>query len=214
MTLLEKALNTIKNLRGQNVEVFGQPYPIDDNNIEYNDLVIDVLEVFKNLKKYEITEYEDYNPETDEYEEIEFNNSYDFIIHMEDLYRIEETRCDNSYNWGSPVSNDFYFNEYYNSELDEYYYVVGIHKYGDVRGNYTDEVLIKFDGEWELQEKFYENEYAYKVVEVEVNGKKYDVNVNLWSDEKEVYDEDGSFVCSTYENDEESIIEDLKEKIQ
>ena len=92
--------------------------------------------------------------------------------------------------------------------------VLKVHRYGDVRGNYTDAVLIKFKEEWELQEKFYENEYAFKVVEVEVNGKKYDVNVNLWSDEKEVYDEDGSFVCSTYENDEESIIEDLKEKIQ
>ena len=82
MTLLEKALNTIKNLRGQDVEVFGQPYHIGDSNIEYNDLVIDILEVFENLKDYEITEYEDYNPETDEYEEIEFKNSYDFIIHM------------------------------------------------------------------------------------------------------------------------------------
>ena len=127
MTLLEKALNTIKNLRGQDVEVFDQPYHIDNINIEYNDLILDVLEVFKNLKDYEITEYEDYNPETGEYEEIEFNSSYDFIIHMEDLYGIEEIRCDNSYNWGSPISNDFYFNEYYNSELNEYYYVVAIH---------------------------------------------------------------------------------------
>ena len=177
MTLLEKALNTIKNLRGQDVEVFGQPYHIDNINIEYNDLILDVLEVFENLKDYEITKYDYYNPETDEYEEIEFNSSYDFIIHMEDLYGIEETRCDNSYNWGSPISNNFYFNEYYNSELDEYYYVVGIHKYGDVRGNYTDSFVLKFDNDYEFLELLDESSKFYTLKDKEGNDVYFDLRI-------------------------------------
>lgn len=152
MTLLEKSLNTIENLRGQDVEVFGQPHHIDDSSIEYNDLVIDVVEVFENLKDYEITSYEYYNPDTDEYEEIDFNDCDDFISYMEDLYGIEEEKSDNSYNWGSPISNNFYMHEYYNRELDEYYYIVAIHKYGDVRGNYTNEFVLKFDHEYEFME--------------------------------------------------------------
>ena len=209
MTLLEKSLNTIKNLRGTDVEVFGQPHHIDDNNIEYNDLIIDVLEVFENLKDYEITEYDYYNPDTDEYEEIEFNSSYDFIIHMEDLYGIEETRCDNSYNWGAPISNDFYFNEYYNSELNEYYYVVAIHKYGDVRGNYTDEFVLKFDNDYDFLELLNECNKYYTLHDKDGNELEFELNIF----NEGLTDEDGDYYYDELNLLDYDNIEDLQKDI-
>ena len=176
MTLLEKSLNTIKNLRGTEVEVFGQSHHVEDS-IGWNDIVIDVVEVFENLKEYEITEYEYYNPDTDEYEYIEFNNCNDFISCMEELYGIEEVRSDNSYNWCSPISNDFYFHEYYNSELNEYYYAVAIHKYGDVRGNYTNEFVLKFDNDYEFMELLNECNKYYTLQDKDGNELYFDLGI-------------------------------------
>ena len=176
MTLLEKALNTIKNLRGQEVKVFGQPYRID-SNIEYSDLSIDVLEVFERFDYFEVTSIDYYNPDTDEYEEIEFNSSDEFISHMEDLYGIEEISGDNSYNWGSPVSNDFYYHIYYNEELNEYYYVVAIHKYGDVRGNYTNEFVLRFSNDFEFLELLEESNKYYTLKDKEGNDIYFDLRV-------------------------------------
>lgn len=177
MTLLEKSLNTIKNLRGQDVEVFGQPYHIDDNNIEYNDLIIDVLDVFENLKGYEITEYEYYNPDTDEYEELEFDDCDDFISFMENTYGIEEVKCDNSYNWNSPISNNFYIHQYYNRELNEYYYVIAIHKYGDVRGNYTNEFVLKFNDDYTFLEMLEESTKYYTLHDKDENDIYFDLRI-------------------------------------
>ena len=177
MSLLEKSLNTIKNLRGTDVEVFGQPYHIDNINIEYNDLTIDVLEVFENLKDYEITEYCDYNPDTDEYEDVEFNNADEFISYMEDMYGIEELSSDNSYNWSSPISNNFYIHEYYNRELNEYYYVIAIHKYGDVRGNYTNEFILKFDNNYDLFELLAESNKYYTLEDKDGNELEFELNI-------------------------------------
>lgn len=208
MTLLEKALNTIKNLRGQDVEVFGQPHHIDDSSIEYNDLVIDVVEVFENLKEYEITEYEYYNPDTEEYEDIEFNNCDEFISYMDDTYGIEEVSSDNSYNWSSPISNNFYIHQYYNRELDYYYYIIAIHMYGDVRGNYTNEFVLKFDNDYEFLELLNECNKYYTLQDKDENELYFDLGI---FDEGLTYEGEYSYNgldLSAYEN-----IDDLQKDI-
>ena len=210
MNTIREIIREIQGLQGANVEIFGQPTTLSN---EVDNFEIDVCDFIGEFDGMEVDLIQDvYNEEIEDYEEIEIDSIEEYLDNLEINFGLREIQCNNTYNWLAPINHDINFDIY--ESLDGYYMVLKVHRYGDVRGNYTDEVLIKFDGEWELQEKFYENEYAFKVVEVEVNGKKYDVNVNLWSDEKEVYDKDGSFVCSTYENDEESIIEDLKEKIQ
>ena len=176
MTLLEKSLNTIKNLRGTEVEVFGQPHQVE-STIEYSDITIDVVEVFKNFYGYEVTSVDYYNPDTDEYEEIEFNNADEFISCMEDLYGIEEVRGDNSYNWSSPISNHFYIHEYYNRELSEYYYVVAIHKFGDVRGNYTNEFVLKFDNDYAFFELLNGGNKYYTLHDKEGNEIYFDLGI-------------------------------------
>lgn len=207
MTLLEKSLNTIKNLRGTEVEVFGQPHQVE-STIEYSDLTIDVVEVFRNFYGYEVTSVDYYNPDTDEYEEIEFNNADEFISCMEDLYGIEEVRGDNSYNWSSPISNHFYIHEYYNSELSEYYYVVAIHKFGDVRGNYTNEFVLKFDNDYAFFELLNGGNKYYTLHDKDGNELYFDLGI---FDEGLTYEGEYSYnglELSAYEN-----IEDLQKDI-
>lgn len=207
MTLLEKSLNTIKNLRGTEVEVFGQPHQVE-STIEYSDLTIDVVEVFENLKEYEITSYEYYNDDTEDYEELNFDDCDDFISYMEDLYGIEEVRGDNSYNWGSPISNHFYIHEYYNRELSEYYYVVAIHKFGDVRGNYTNEFVLKFDNDYAFFELLNGGNKYYTLHDKEGNELYFDLGI---FDEGLTYEGEYSYnglELFAYEN-----IEDLQKDI-
>lgn len=207
MTLLEKSLNTIKNLRGQDVEVFGQPHHVEDS-IRWNDLVIDVVEVFGNLKEYEITKYEYYNPDTEEYEDIEFNDCDEFISYMDDTYGIEEVSIDNSYNWSSPISNNFYIHQYYNRDLDYYYYIIAIHMYGDVRGNYTNEFVLKFDSDYEFMELLNECNKYYTLQDKDGNELYFDLGI---FDEGLTYEGEYSYNgldLSAYEN-----IDDLQKDI-
>ena len=210
MNTIKEMIREIQGLQGANVEIFGQPTTLSNEVGEFEIDVCDFIEEFDGMEVDLVKEV--YNEEEDDYEEVEIDSIEEYLDNLEMNFGLREIQCNNTYNWLAPINHHFNFRIY--ESLDVYYMVLSIHRYGDVRGNYTDEVLIKFDGEWELQEKFYENEESFKVVEVELNGKKYDVNVNLWSDTMEVYDEDGSYVCSTCEHDEESIIKDLEEKIQ
>lgn len=210
MNTIREIIREIQGLQGANVEIFGQPttLPSEIDNFEID--VCDFIGEFDGMEVDLVKEV--YNEEEDDYEEVEIDSIEEYLDNLEMNFGLREIQCNNTYNWLAPINHHFNFRIY--ESLDVYYMVLSVHRYGDVRGNYTDEVLIKFDGEWELQEKFYENEYAFKVVEVEIGDETYDVNVNLWSDEKEVYDVNGSYICTTCENDEESIIEDLKQKIQ
>lgn len=209
MNTIKNIINEIKTLRGANVEIFGQNTTLSN---EVDDFTIDVCDFISEFDGLEVDLIQEvYNEELEEYEEIEVDSIEEYLDYLEDTFGLKEVQSNNSYNWSSPINHHFNFRIY--ECLDAYYMILSVHKYGDVRGNYTDDVLIKFDGEWELQELFYENENAYKSIPVELDGKTYDVSVSLWSDTKEVYDENGSYVCSTFEDDEDSIIEDLKSQL-
>jgi len=70
----------------------------------------------------------------------------DYLEYMEELGALEEESADNSYNWSGNVSNHFNF-QTYEHEDGSVYVEFKVHLYGDVRGNYTDSVLLKFDDE-------------------------------------------------------------------
>ena len=197
MTLLEKALNTIKDLRGSEV-------------IENSDLSIDVVEVFERFDYFELTSIESYNPDTDEYEDIEFSDADEFISHMRDLYGIEEISSDNSYNWGSPVSNHFYYHVYYNEELNEYYYVVAIHKDGDVRGNYTNEFVLRFSSDFEFLQLLEDSTKYYTLKDAEGNDLYFDLRV---VNEGLTYAEDDSYYYQDLNLLNYDSLEDLQKDI-
>ena len=153
-SLLNLVMEDLKELRGKEVKVFGQPTELFDT-IEENDGIIDILDVLDYIKKDEFTSIEEDIYLGDEYIDTnttEFNDIEVFYNWLEQ-YEYKEVKCDNSYNWGSPLSNDIDFTIYRNITLNEYYVIMKIHRYGDVRGNYTDEFILKYDSE----DYFYES---------------------------------------------------------
>lgn len=153
-SLLTLVIEDLKELRGNEVKVFGQPTVLRDT-IEENDGIIDILNVLEYIKEDEFTSIEEDIYIGDEYvntNTIEFTD-VDVFYNWLDQYEYEEVKSDNSYNWGSPLSNDIDFTIYHNITFDEYYVVMKIHRYGDVRCNYTEEFILKYDHE----EDFYES---------------------------------------------------------
>jgi len=176
----------LRELRGANVKIFGQPVTLDN---EVDDLTIDTIEVLESLTDYEI------DPDTIESEGLE-----ELLI---------EGKGDNTYNWSAPVSNDLDF-RFYNSDWDDSVYVaIKAHRYGDVRGNYTDEVMLHFDN----IDCFYEAiTETSKTFEFEVDGHEYFGEVNILSETYEIFDnENGEYVCNAY-GDLEDVIEKVKEE--
>ena len=152
-SLLNLVMEDLKELRGKEVEVFGQPTKLFDT-IEENDGIIDILDVLDYIKEYEFTSIEEDIYLGDEYigtNTTEFTDVEVFYNWLEQ-YEYKEVKCDNSYNWGSPLSNDIDFTIYHNITLDEYYVTIKIHRYGDVRGNYTEEFILKYDNECDFYE--------------------------------------------------------------
>ena len=147
-SLLNLVMDDLKELRGKTVRVFGQPTDLFDT-IEEHDGIIDILDVLNYIKEYEFTSIEEDIYLDDDYigtDTTEFTDIEVFYNWLEQ-YEYKEVKCDNSYNWGSPLSNDIDFTIYHNITLDEYYVTMKIHRYGDVRGNYTEEFILKYDSE-------------------------------------------------------------------
>lgn len=85
----------------------------------------------------------------------------------------------NTYNYNSPITNDMNYNII---KIGGYYYVlVMFHLGGDIRGNYTDYLLLKFE---DVDDFFSINEtYFTKGI-----GKRYDVDMNIFSEKYSVWD--------------------------
>ena len=175
-----------------------------------DDFTIDVLEVLENLKSYEVTniplftDNEEYK-ENENVIEIEKNNVENIISFLEDCYEYEETSCNNTYNWSSPVNRDFYFHVYESKENDTVYVTMAVHILGDVRCNYTNEFLLQFDYIEEFYEVLsYSNKYYY--IETSETG-IHDVSVDIFSDGTTVNGE-------WYDTSNFSTIEELKEQLE
>lgn len=175
---MEMIKNDILSLRGAKVSIFGQqaklPAAVEPD-------VIDIIDIIDKLAPYEVTE--SYN--IDEY-----------LNQLDEIYCLTEIEHNNSYNWMGRVSNHFDYQLF--SCGNGYYYVVfKVHRYGDVRANYTEEVLLQFS---------YENEFAEAIVECDKYIKNahphYDVLVSALHDMMEVYTIDGDYVCEISELDE------------
>src|SRR5699024_12732373 len=83
-----------------------------------------------------------------------------------------------------------------------------VHRYVDVRGNYTETFLLEFDNDYTFLETISENS---KLVTIEVDEENYDVMVNPFSDVIEVMDEYGTLITETCETEKKYSREDIKE---
>ena len=210
MTNLQEMIKDIKSLRGATVEVFGQKTVLDQ---EVSEMYVDILDIMESLVEYEQElEVEEYDEETEEYEVKEVDTIDEYLDFIGGVYGLRELFSDNSYNWNGRISNHFDFKAYKDETLGDIYIVFKVHRYGDVRCNYTKECLLKFNSYEQFLEKITE---ANKFTNVEVDGKEYDLYVSALYDGYEVYDtESGRNIIYTCETDKESIIKEIREMLQ
>ena len=210
MTNLQEMIKDIKSLRGATVEIFGQKTVLDQ---EVSEMYIDILDIMESLVDYEQDlEIEEYDEETEEYEVKEVDTIDEYLDFIGEVYGLREVSCDNSYNWNGSVSNHFDFKVYKDETLGDTYIVFKVHRYGDVRCNYTKECLLKFNSYEQFLETITESN---KFVTVEVDGKEYELYITALSEGYEVVDlESDQFIGTVYETDKESIIEEIREMLQ
>ena len=208
MTMTRKAINELKQLRGATVKYFGEAVTLSDNVGEFE---IDILDILEAMEEFEIDPYDfTYWTEDEDGNEVEIDilenceTAEDVLDTLEEYGYIEDTYfvANNSYNWSAPVSNDFDFKVYRDFVSDGVFVDFMVHRFGDVRGNYTDSVIYHFDS----VDEFYEllsncNKY------VQIGN--YGVCVDLFNDGFDVYDEAGNYICTAY-GDYDDVVEAIK----
>ena len=217
MTTLTNIIEDLRALQGSEVSIFGQPTTLAN---EINELEIDTIEMLEALQgsEVDVNEWTTYE-ENEEGEEVEVNifdgceDSSDILDRLENFGYIssEYDKADNTYNWSAPLShhlNWYVFNDLVTGGV---FVEIKAHRFGDVRGNYTDAVILHFDSYEAFIMTFEEVDTKY--VEVSVSGEVYDVRVSAWSDSFEVCNADGSYICEAYGYDIEEVKECIAEKI-
>ena len=199
---------TIENLKKEFREMIGKEvgygyFRHTESDVEENELTISIFDVLDSLEAFEITKKEMYDNKEEEY--FEYDIEEYFEKGLDEGWLVEKC-SDNSYNWNSPMSHHINFEIYYN---DEGSYIVRfrIHRYGDVRCNYSDWCYLEFSWENEFLERLLESS---KSIDVEMDGKQYYVTIEVLSDEirLESYDEENGYE-DIYGDDRDEILEEM-----
>ena len=216
MYTMKNMIEEMEALKGAKVSIFGQPVTLSEDT---DKTTVDIIDILKNLEEYELIELYDYryNDETEEEEEINIledcENGDDVISALVEYGYINDDcdyKGDNSYNWSGNVSHDFDIKIYNNAIDDGVFVEFKVHRFGDVRGNYTESVILQFDSEYAFLECIGECD---RYESIEVDGNTYDYTVSALSDTYEVTDEEGNYLCEAY-GEEEDIIEAIKKAIE
>lgn len=209
MKRIYEIIEEVKNLRGANVRVFGQPTTLTS---DYGKYIIDTIDILKNLEDYEIPEIIDYwtfeEVDGEDEEVLEEITCEEYLDILDDNGFLVEKNSGNTYNWLAPISNNFYYHIYKNLRDDNLIIEIAVHRYGDVRENYTDEFYIIVDSIDEFYDILSECD-IYNTVEID--GKEYYVDVRMFEDTFEVSDNDGYYIGSIYAEDDEEAIREIKE---
>ena len=144
-------------------EIYTNEAPID---------VISTIDVLENLKPYEIDEFIGYDYEKEEEIEISFDEYLE-------LYEYEEIRSDNSYNWSAPLTNHINFRIYQSKMMDDIIVELRVHRYGDVRCNYTEECYLQFQNDYEFYETLSESRKNLGAIK---DNKEYDIYIDIFND--------------------------------
>lgn len=184
--------------------------PTDD------DFVVDVLDICRALAGYEV----DYNladenelPDDKDKYGWELYNDYaeryvQYLINMGYIEDWDSAKGDNSYNWGSPVSNAVNLHMFKSLIDNSVYILFKVHRFGDVRCNYTVNCLLHFDDDYEFYEAI---NPEYKIIEVD--GKEYEIRLDFFSEGFEVEDWDYNYIGTIYSYDKEEAINDIRDLV-
>lgn len=163
-------IRDLKHLKGNTF--FGGAYTVDRNERRSRNLEIGAIDLVEALKPYEINFKALYKVDFDDvvYEDIDGNY---------ELIKLDIT-SNNSYNWSAQVV--FNYNEI--EVIDRYgiehkYITVKFHRYGDVRGNYTDYMVLDMS-----LDEFYEvlADASRVYCEIEYKGEYYEISTDIFKE--------------------------------
>lgn len=160
MSRIDNVIADIKN-----IDKKGYAWIFDaDGNIRDDVICGDVIPFLEELKNYEV-EFDSEEIESRAIELIEEN----------------ATNAWNTYNWCANISHDIDVAEL---EFDNHVYMaIMVHRFGDVRGNYTDRFVVKFDN---IDDIYYlENRTQYK----DIND-RYTCDIDIFTEWYNVWDND------------------------
>ena len=182
-TTLDEVKKHFEHLQGQHVEGGYSTGTIP----HFKDLSLDTISILDFLENLEAHVVDDLDTE-------------DILLaHYKHYF------SDNSYNWGSPISNDIQFHMYRNENTSEVLVSLMVHRFGDVRGNYTPPIILKFWDEAEFFEAMWE-------ADKHLDYYGFNVRVSMLTDVIEVYNHDGFYLGEVYDLDHENkekFLEDL-----
>lgn len=155
-----------------------------DGNIKDNVICGNVLPLLYELRDYEIETTEE---------------SIDWIVE-------NANRHWNTYNWNANIDHDIDVAEV---EIDGYTYMaIMVHRYGDIRANYTDRFLVRFDNCYEWSEL--EPIMQYKTI---CDG-RYFIGINIMSETYTVWDnEEEVSIGEFYEMEVEDLLNEINSEI-
>lgn len=183
MTRLDEVIKDIENVNKER-----HAWIYDDNGDIKNDVICgSVLDLLYELKDYEI-------------ETFDTEKSINYVVEHAD-HRW------NTYNWNANIDHHIDVAELGINGCA--YMAIMVHRYGDVRANYTDRFLVRFDDETEWFEL--ESRMQYKTI---CDGKyKYCVDIDIFSEWYNVYDwELGESVGEFYEIEVEDLLNEIEER--
>lgn len=165
--------------------------------------------ILDNLREYEIeipTEY------FEKYEQV-FGNGV--LQYMEKLTNksLEDFNGGNTYNWCGKILHDFDYRDY-QADKDTFYVAIQVHRFGDIRGNYTEFALFKFSSFEEFVEVI-DDICSEKIGgEFEYNGKHYIYDISIFCEWLRVWCVETQEDFEFYAYDDESFIEEIKKHEQ
>lgn len=195
MKLIDMVINDIPKV---GIETY------DTSEINY---VADSRILLDNLRDFEV------DIPTEIYKKYEKDYGNGVLQYMEQLTGVsmyDFTGC-NTYNYGGRIMHDFEYKTY-TMEDDTHYVALQVHRGGDIRCNYTDFVLFKFDSaeEWFTTIEDITREQCGGCREV--NGKHYYYDMSIFEECLEVYCEETQEQFDIYAYDDDSFDSAIRNK--
>ena len=178
--MINNIINDLRSLEGKEVGL-GYFKHVYSNKVDAT--TISILDVLENLKPYE---FDTENLEILTYEADEEGNCEEEYktVDMDEFlewYEYEEVTATNSYNWSAPISNHFNYTIYQSRVMDNSIVEFKVHRFGDVRCNYSDVVYLKFDDEYEFYDVMSESNKYFTIIDNN-NEIKYHITIDVFNE--------------------------------
>lgn len=181
---------------------------IEREDSEYHDeikYVVDTRVLLDNLREYEVEIPSEY---IEKYEQVFGNGVLQYMENLTSM-KAEEFNGGNTYNWNGRILHDIDY-RYIQADEDTFYVAIQVHRIGDIRYNYTQFALFKFDS----FENFYETLddicmenfggcYTY-------NDKHYTYDITIFSEMMSVWCEETQDEYEIYAYDDESFEKEIQ----